>query len=51
MVLLRLLYSENVRFHVDIKETDNGRIVYEIQGDADDKTVEMLMEKYRILTS
>ena len=50
-ICLRLLYSENVRFHVEVKETNNRKIVYEIMGDADDETVEKLLEKYRILTA
>lgn len=50
-ICLRLLYAEKVHFSVVVKETEKHKIEYGIGVHADEKTVELLREKYRILTS
>lgn len=50
-ICLRLLYAEKVHFSVVVKETEKHKIEYRIGVHADEKTVESLREKYRILTS
>lgn len=50
-ICLRLLYAEDVRFSVVVKETAKHKIEYGIGVHADEQTVEALREKYRILIS
>ena len=48
---LRLLHSADIQFSVEVKETDKGKIFYEIIADESAQIIETLMERYRILIS
>jgi len=49
---LRFLYSENKTFSIDLKETDKGKIIYEITAnDTDQEEAKKLLEKYQNLIS
>ncbi len=48
---LRLLYAERIGCNVKISETNKGKIIYIIKAEADDETIELIKDKYRILIS
>lgn len=50
-ICLKLLYAEKVGFTVAVTENRKRKIEYLITALTDDKTIGMLLEKYRILIS
>ena len=50
-ICLRMLYSEKVRFIVEVRETNKQKIVYWIGAIVDEQKFKALKEKYRILIS
>ena len=50
-ICLRLLYAEKHEFIVKVRETDNGKIYYEISVNTTEETMSVLEEKFRILIS
>lgn len=50
-ICLRMLYSEKIGYSVRISETDQRKIIYLIGISEDAEIVEMLQERYRIMTS
>jgi len=50
-ICLRLLYAEHVKFSVRVVETEKRKIAYLVRAEADEATIEVLREKYRILTT
>ncbi len=50
-ICLKLLYSENISWIVDIYEDNKGRIRYKISVQAEDIKFDEIKEKYRILIS
>lgn len=50
-ICLKLLYAEHVRFTVAVFETEAKKIAYSVTVDAEEQSVEVLREKYRILVS
>lgn len=50
-ICLKMLYSEHIEFMVRIKENDRKKIEYNIIANTDEKVIDELLEKYRILIS
>lgn len=46
---LKTLYAEHIPFLVDIRFTDKEKIVYVVSVDVDDKTIEKLKFKYKVM--
>lgn len=46
---LKMLYSERIGFSVDIQFANKDKIIYLVMVDVDDKTMEQLEFKYKVL--
>ncbi len=50
-ICLRLLYAENIRFMVEVQETNNHKIIYAVKALTEAQRISELKETYRILIS
>lgn len=46
---LKMLYSEQIKFYVSVRFTDKEKIIYLVTVDVDDKTMEQLEFKYKVM--
>lgn len=49
-ICLRLLHAEGIKFSVQVYKTDKKKVYYGITMMADDKTCEVVSEKYDTMT-